>query len=130
MWTWHVADKMMGNLSIIIIIIIIPARRTNPDPTLDQLLILFFSRVDKTCRVASIFSLNICWCFELCHLRPATCPCIGPKECLSGLFYESDHKGNRLMCSHGNQGCSANISTTCKVPKGRVFLGQGLADRK
>lgn len=53
-----------------------------------------------------------------------------PKECLSGLFYESDHKGNRLMCSHSNQGCSANISTTCKVPKGRVFWGQGLADRK
>lgn len=59
-------------------------------------------------------------CFLYCdkintRSRRKSCQELSDSECLSGLFYESDHKGNRLMCSHSNQGCSANISTTCKA---------------
>ena len=38
-----------------------------------------------------------------------------PEECLSGIFYESDHDGNRAMCSYAPGGCAANVSTTCRA---------------
>lgn len=47
--------------------------------------------------------------------RGQSCEALSSSECLSGIFYESDHDGNRAMCSYAPGGCAANVSTTCRA---------------
>lgn len=47
--------------------------------------------------------------------RGQSCEALSSSECLSGIFYESDHDGNRAMCSYAPSGCTGNVSTTCRA---------------
>eukprot|EP00435_Cladocopium_sp_Y103_P070875 s822_g36.t1 len=47
--------------------------------------------------------------------RGQSCETLSSSECLSGIFYESDHDGNRAMCSYAAKGCAANVSSTCRA---------------
>ncbi|CAK9034808.1 unnamed protein product [Durusdinium trenchii] len=65
-------------------------------------------------------SLELNGCYLYCdkintRSRNKSCEDLSEMECLSGIFYQSDHEGTRIMCSSADKGCFANVSTSCEA---------------